>query len=126
MLYAFVGSNILLASKNVIRLSYSLLKMNLGQVARVWFETMRREAASLRIQKQARTYICQKAYKSLCSSACSVQTGMRAKAARVELQFRKKRRATIIIQASLSSHIDEIVSLFAYFIPIAYIYLFEY
>lgn len=115
MLYAFVGTNILLASKNVIRLSYSLLKLNLGQVARVWFETMRREAASLRIQKQARTYICQKAYKSMCSSACSVQTGMRAKAARVELQFRKKRRATIIIQASLSSHIDEIVSLFAYF-----------
>ncbi|XP_020870370.1 myosin-7 isoform X1 [Arabidopsis lyrata subsp. lyrata] len=72
-----------------------------GQVARVWFETMRREAASLRIQKQARTYICQNAYKSLCSSACSVQTGMRAKAARVELQFRKKRRATIIIQSQI-------------------------
>lgn len=86
--------------KHVIRLSYSLVKLNLGQVARVCFETMRREAASLKIQKQARTYICQKAYKSLCSSACSVQTGMRAKAARVELHFRKKRRATIIIQAS--------------------------
>ncbi|CAL9213704.1 unnamed protein product [Arabidopsis halleri] len=72
-----------------------------GQVSRVWFETMRREAASLRIQKQARTYICQNAYNSLYSSACSVQTGMRAKAARVELQFRKKRRATIIIQSQI-------------------------
>ncbi|XP_024007808.1 myosin-7 isoform X2 [Eutrema salsugineum] len=72
-----------------------------GQVARVWFETMRREAASLRIQKQARTHICQKAYKSMCSSACSVQTGMRAKAARIELQFRKKRRAAIIIQSQI-------------------------
>ncbi|XP_023645863.1 myosin-7 isoform X1 [Capsella rubella] len=72
-----------------------------GQVARVWFETIRREAASLKIQKQARTYICQNAYKSLCSSACLVQTGMRAKAARVELQFRKKRRATIIIQSEI-------------------------
>ncbi|EOA39200.1 hypothetical protein CARUB_v10012168mg [Capsella rubella] len=92
-----------------------------GQVARVWFETIRREAASLKIQKQARTYICQNAYKSLCSSACLVQTGMRAKAARVELQFRKKRRATIIIQAIFNSHIDEIISPFAYFIPIAYI-----
>ncbi|AAB80627.1 Strong similarity to Arabidopsis myosin MYA1 (gb/Z28389) [Arabidopsis thaliana] len=58
--------------------------------------------------KQARTYICQNAYKTLCSSACSIQTGMRAKAARIELQLRKKRRATIIIQVSLSSHIDEI------------------
>ncbi|CAH2038926.1 unnamed protein product [Thlaspi arvense] len=72
-----------------------------GQLTRVWFETMRREAASLRIQKHARTYICHKAYKSLCSSACSVQTGMRAKAARVELQFRKKRRAAIIIQSQI-------------------------
>ncbi|VYS44998.1 unnamed protein product [Arabidopsis thaliana] len=72
-----------------------------GQVARVWFETMRREAASLRIQKQARTYICQNAYKTLCSSACSIQTGMRAKAARIELQLRKKRRATIIIQSQI-------------------------
>ncbi|CAF2261962.1 unnamed protein product, partial [Brassica napus] len=53
-----------------------------GQVARVLFEKMRIEVACLRIQNQARTYICQKSYKSLCSSACSVQTGMRAKAAR--------------------------------------------
>ncbi|WZZ77234.1 hypothetical protein YC2023_097806 [Brassica napus] len=53
-----------------------------GQVARVSFEKMRIEVACLRIQNQARTYICQKSYKSLCSSACSVQTGMRAKAAR--------------------------------------------
>jgi len=114
MLYAFVGFNVCLSGC----LSYSLPKLNLGQVARVWFETMRREAASLRIQKQARTYICQNAYKTLCSSACSIQTGMRAKAARIELQLRKKRRATIIIQVSLSSHIDEIVSHFAYFLPI--------
>ncbi|KAG2320267.1 hypothetical protein Bca52824_013480 [Brassica carinata] len=83
-----------------------------GQVARVLFEKMRIEVACLRIQNQARTYICQKAYKSLCSSACSVQTGMRAKAARVELQFRKKRRAAIIIQASLSSHNEIFISFY--------------
>ncbi|KAH0916825.1 hypothetical protein HID58_031271 [Brassica napus] len=53
-----------------------------GQVARVSFEKMRIEVACLRIQNHARTYICQKSYKSLCSSACSVQTGMRAKSAR--------------------------------------------
>ncbi|KAG2320269.1 hypothetical protein Bca52824_013482 [Brassica carinata] len=34
-----------------------------GQVARVLFEKMRIEVACLRIQNQARTYICQKAYK---------------------------------------------------------------
>uniref|UniRef100_M4EP56 Uncharacterized protein n=1 Tax=Brassica campestris TaxID=3711 RepID=M4EP56_BRACM len=45
-----------------------------GQVARVSFEKMRIEVACLRIQNHARTYICQKSYKSLCSSACSSQT----------------------------------------------------
>ena len=68
---------------------------------------MRREAASLRIQKQARTYICQTAYKRLCVSAIYVQTGLRAMAARVELQYRMKRRAAIIIQASLKPHFDD-------------------
>ncbi|KAL0710643.1 hypothetical protein Bca4012_017621 [Brassica carinata] len=70
-----------------------------GHMARLQFESMRREAASLRIQKQARTYICQTAYKKLCISAVYVQTGLRAMAARVELQYRKKRQAAIIIQA---------------------------
>lgn len=68
---------------------------------------MRREAASLRIQKQARTYIRQTAYKRLCVSAIYVQTGLRARAARVELQYRKKRRAAVIIQASLKPHFDD-------------------
>ncbi|CAN6825831.1 unnamed protein product [Brassica oleracea] len=71
-----------------------------GHVARLQFKSMRREAASLRIQKQARTYICQTAYKKLCVSAIYVQTGLRAMAARVELQYRMKRRAAIIIQAT--------------------------
>ncbi|CAF1821027.1 unnamed protein product, partial [Brassica napus] len=71
-----------------------------GHVARLQFKSMRREAASLRIQKQARTYICQTAYKRLCVSAIYVQTGLRAMAARVELQYRMKRRAAIIIQAT--------------------------
>ncbi|WZY92541.1 hypothetical protein YC2023_064870 [Brassica napus] len=64
-----------------------------GHAARRQFKSMRREAASLRIQKHARTYIRQTAYKRLCVSAIYVQTGLRAMAARVELQYRKKRRA---------------------------------
>ncbi|CAH8389372.1 unnamed protein product [Eruca vesicaria subsp. sativa] len=76
-----------------------------GHVARLQFKAMRRNAAALRIQKQARTYICQKAYKKLCISAIYVQTGLRAMAARVELQYRMKRKAAIKIQASLKSHL---------------------
>ncbi|KAG2327810.1 hypothetical protein Bca52824_010538 [Brassica carinata] len=75
-----------------------------GHVARRQFKAMRRESASLRIQKQARTYICQTAYKKLYVSAIYVQTGLRAMAARVELQYRMKRKAAIIIQASLKPH----------------------
>ncbi|CAF2095924.1 BnaA05g10340D [Brassica napus] len=78
-----------------------------GHTARRQFKSMRREAASLRIQKQARTYIRQTAYKRLCVSAIYVQTGLRARAARVELQYRKKRRAAVIIQASLKPHFDD-------------------
>ncbi|KAH0932602.1 hypothetical protein HID58_009719 [Brassica napus] len=74
-----------------------------GRMARLQFESMRREAASLRIQKQARTYICQTAYKNLCISAVYIQTELRAMAARVELQYRKKRHAAIIIQASFKT-----------------------
>ncbi|CAH2059643.1 unnamed protein product [Thlaspi arvense] len=57
-----------------------------GHVARLHFEAMRRETASLRIQKQARTYISQTAYKNLCVSAISVQTGLRAMAARSQIR----------------------------------------
>ncbi|KAF8092561.1 hypothetical protein N665_0411s0021 [Sinapis alba] len=70
-----------------------------GHVARLQFRAMRREAASLRIQKHARSYICQTAYKKLCISAIYVQTGLRAMAARVELQYRMKRKAAITIQS---------------------------
>ncbi|KAJ0262025.1 Myosin-10 [Hirschfeldia incana] len=72
-----------------------------GHMARLQFESMRREAASKRIQKHARTYIRHTAYKKLCISAVYVQTGLRAMAARVELQYRKKRRAAIIIQSQI-------------------------
>ena len=77
--------------------------MTTGRMARLQFESMRREAASLRIQKQARTYICQTAYKNLCISAVYIQTELRAMAALVELQYRKKRQAAIIIQASFKT-----------------------
>lgn len=43
----------------------------------------------------------------MCISAIYVQTGLRAMAARDELQYRKKRKAAIIIQASLKPHIDD-------------------
>ncbi|KAF2576812.1 hypothetical protein F2Q68_00001335 [Brassica cretica] len=83
-----------------------------GRMARLQFESMRREAASLRIQKQARTYICQTAYKNLCISAVYIQTELRAMAALVELQYRKKRHAAIIIQAKSNQKMSVSSSVF--------------
>lgn len=59
---------------------------------------MRREAACLRIQKHLRMHFARKAYKSLCSSAVSIQTGIRGMVARNELRFRKQTKAAVVIQ----------------------------
>nr|XP_009777684.1 PREDICTED: myosin-7-like isoform X3 [Nicotiana sylvestris] len=70
-----------------------------GQLARAIYECMRREAASLRIQKDARKYLARKSYGLLCFSAVSIQAGLRGMAARNELQFRKRTNAAIFIQS---------------------------
>ncbi|GER46091.1 myosin 2 [Striga asiatica] len=71
-----------------------------GELTRHVYESMRREAACLRIQTELRVYLSRKAYKELCSSAVSIQTGMRGMAARDELRFRRQTRAAIVIQAA--------------------------
>lgn len=59
---------------------------------------MRREASSLRIQRELRMHFARKAYKEICFSAVSIQTGLRGMAARNELRFRRQTKAAIIIQ----------------------------
>ncbi|KAL5542469.1 hypothetical protein UlMin_010179 [Ulmus minor] len=70
-----------------------------GQVARHHYECMRREAASVKIQKYYRMYFARNGYQKLYSSAVSIQTSMRGMAARNELKFRKQTRAAIVIQS---------------------------
>lgn len=72
-----------------------------GEVGRHLYQCMRREAACLRIQRDARTFLAKKAYRTLCSSCISIQTGMRGMVARNELQFRKRTQAAIFIQVNL-------------------------
>lgn len=69
-----------------------------GQVARHQYENMRREAASLKIQRHSRMYLAKNAYRRLYFSAISVQTGMRGMAARNELRFKKQTSVAIFIQ----------------------------
>uniref|UniRef100_A0A2N9IDF7 Myosin motor domain-containing protein n=1 Tax=Fagus sylvatica TaxID=28930 RepID=A0A2N9IDF7_FAGSY len=92
-----------LGRKNFILLRLSAIQIQAlcrGQVARHRYESMRREAASVRIQKHCRMYLARNAYKNLCSSAISLQSGMHGMAARNELKLKKQRRAAIIIQAA--------------------------
>ncbi|XP_052211459.1 myosin-6-like isoform X2 [Diospyros lotus] len=70
-----------------------------GKIAREVYESMRREASSIKIQRDFRMHLARKAYKDLCSSAISIQAGMRGMAARDELRFRRQTRAAIIIQS---------------------------
>lgn len=83
------------STANLIRFS-SLLSA--GELTRKVYEGMRREASSLRIQRDLRMHLARKAYNELCSSAISIQTGMRGMAARSELRFRRQTSAAIVIQ----------------------------
>lgn len=64
---------------------------------------MRREAASVKIQKHYRMYLARNAYWKLYCSAVLIQTCMRGMDALNELKFRKQMRAVIIIQVKDSS-----------------------
>ena len=75
-----------------------------GELARKVYESKRREASCLRIQTVFRMHLDRKAYKELCSSAVSIQAGMRGMAARDELRFRRQTRAAIIVQVNLRSY----------------------
>ncbi|KAJ0110865.1 hypothetical protein Patl1_01663 [Pistacia atlantica] len=85
--------------------SQFLSVMTAGQLAREVYESVRREASSLRIQRDFRMYIARKAYKDLCSSASCIQTGMRGMAARNELRFRRQTQAAIIIQSQCRKYL---------------------
>ena len=61
---------------------------------------MRRDAASIRIQKHVRAHSARKAYLQVYESATAIQTGLRAMAARNEHRFRRETMASIIIQLS--------------------------
>lgn len=69
-----------------------------GKLACKLFKNLKREAAAVKIQKNARRFHARTAYKRLQTSVLYVQTGLRAMAARNEFRFRKQTKAAIIIQ----------------------------
>lgn len=73
-----------------------------AKLARKLYEQMRREAASIRIQKHARAHAARMHYKSLQASATVIQSGLRAMAARNEYRFRRRTKAATKAQVCTS------------------------
>ncbi|KAE9616100.1 putative myosin ATPase [Lupinus albus] len=76
-----------------------------GRLACKLYENMRREDAVVKIQKTVRRYEARKAYNKLQASVLALQTASRAIASFKEFIFRKRNKASIIIQARWRCHI---------------------
>lgn len=61
---------------------------------------MRKDASAKKIQKNVRRYEARKAYKRVQASGLTLQTALRAIAARKEFRFRKQTKAAVIIQVN--------------------------
>lgn len=59
---------------------------------------MRKDAASIRIQKHARAHAARKSYIKLQEAAIAIQTGLRSMAARDEFRRRRRNKAATTIQ----------------------------
>ncbi|MCH87583.1 myosin-H heavy chain-like, partial [Trifolium medium] len=68
------------------------------------YQNMRREAAAVKIQKHVRRHESRKGYIKLHASVLTLQTALRAIAARKEFRFKKQTKAATIIQARWRCH----------------------
>ncbi|KAK3423083.1 hypothetical protein EUGRSUZ_G03419 [Eucalyptus grandis] len=69
-----------------------------GQLARKFYEHMRRAAASICIQKYARAHVSRRVYIHLRESAIIIQSGLRAMEAGQEYSYRRRTKAATIVQ----------------------------
>jgi hypothetical protein len=67
---------------------------------------MRREAAAVKIQKHVRRHESRKGYIKLHASVLTLQTALRAIAARKEFRFKKQTKASTIIQVIVDSLVE--------------------
>lgn len=74
-----------------------------AQLARKLYESMRREAASVCVQKNVRAHTARRNYTNLQASAMAIQTGLRAMAARNEFRYRRRTKAATLIQVEIQS-----------------------
>ncbi|KAK3126891.1 hypothetical protein QOZ80_7AG0564580 [Eleusine coracana subsp. coracana] len=97
-----------LARKNFILLRISATQLQAlcrGQLARYYYEDLRRKAASLIIQTYYRMHFARKNYKDLCFVSTTIQSALRSMAARKELCFRQETKSAVIIQSYWLSYL---------------------
>ncbi|ONM53016.1 Myosin-6 [Zea mays] len=97
-----------LARKKFIQLRISATHLQAicrGQIARHYYDDLRREAASLTIQTCYRMYFARKNYINLCTASTTIQSGLRGMAARKKLQFRQHTKAAVTIQSFWRSYV---------------------
>ncbi|KAL6606931.1 hypothetical protein ACP70R_042584 [Stipagrostis hirtigluma subsp. patula] len=75
-----------------------------GRLACKLYDSMRREAAAIKVQKNQRRHQARRSYKLRIASVLVVQTALRAMAARNEFRFKKKSTAAVKIQARYRCH----------------------
>ncbi|KAL0732301.1 hypothetical protein Bca4012_008510 [Brassica carinata] len=90
-----------LAQKTFLQLRSSATQIQAvcrGYLGRGVYESMRREAAALKIQRDLRKFLARKAYTEMFSATVSIQAGMRGMVSRKELSFKRQTKAATIIQ----------------------------
>lgn len=73
----------------------------IGRLSSKLYENLRRQAAAVKIQKNARRLHSRKSYKNLHVAALVVQTGLRAMAAHKQFRFRKQTKNATTIQVCI-------------------------
>ncbi|KAH9626895.1 hypothetical protein KSS87_002295, partial [Heliosperma pusillum] len=78
----------------------------IGRLVCKKFEKMRREASSVKIQKDLRRHLSRKSFRTLQFSALTLQAGARVMAARNEFRSKRQEKAAVIIQALWRSYLS--------------------
>ncbi|KAF3456061.1 hypothetical protein FNV43_RR00704 [Rhamnella rubrinervis] len=84
------------------RATIHMQKLWRAQLAREFYEQMRREAALIHIQTHLRVHIARKSYTQLKASAIVIQTGLRGMATRNEYIFKRRTKSATIVQDTLT------------------------
>ncbi|CAI5504315.1 unnamed protein product, partial [Closterium sp. Naga37s-1] len=78
-----------------------------GHKARLQYESIRRNAAAVRVQKHVRRYVTQSKYQRTKQAAVVLQSGARGMAARKEARQRRENRAAVKIQSKWRGHVQQ-------------------